>query len=326
MLSVLSTADVILADEFLSQRSVDVVVTAGRVEGHDWVLEQPVQISSRDLPATQAAVYELDSEGAILGQKASQFDMEGQCAVITWIADGVLTAGSRRFFRIVFGRAGQASAFPGRLSARREKDTVIVAGPGISVRHDATRAGVLMEAQIGPASVKLIQDDLLCDPELNYYKMEYDRRARTRIVASGPIRAAIEAEASYVDSGGVAPRSNSRGRYRYTYITVQGIPVIRVQATLSQDTAKQWREVEVGQFRFGQQFSNWVLNIPNRHGSSTGSLTRGGCVSRREPVPRGSGMPDRRDRPRDRCRPRLRPRRTDMRSRAAGLSALLGQH
>lgn len=268
-----------------------VVVTGGEAGAENWVVEQAVDLSSWEAAPTRAAVFEIDADGEALGQKVSQFDMEGETAVVTWIADGRLAAGEQRFFRIEFDTKGLDPS--ASIGIETQEGAFIINGTGFSVRHDLKRAGLLAKAQVGDSEIQIRPADFVCDAELNYYSLENDRGADIRIVARGPLRttievrsryyrlpvdpikATLEGRASALDEQGAAPVSNARVKYRYT--TVLGIPVTRVDAFMEQDTAKTWREVEVCQFTFDRHFKNWALNIPSRlGGKNTGVLEKKG--------------------------------------------------
>ena len=254
-------------------RSVDIVVSAGDVDVDDWVVEQAIDVSSWEPVPRTAAVFELDLQGVVLGQKVSQFDIEDGQAVVTWIADGKLLAQSNRFFRIAFGKDGLDSSE--RVRVYRQKPALIVEGTGFSLHHDPGKAGEIIRARVGDATIEIDQEDLIRDPEMNYYTTEQDKQAHTRIVAKGPLRAAIEVISSYRDGKGSAPVSGARARYVYT--TLLGMGVMRVDAFMEQDSAKVWPEVEVGQFTFDRHFQNWALNIPSRlTNKTTGVLAKKG--------------------------------------------------
>jgi len=268
-----------------------VAITGGAADAEDWVAEQSVDVSAWDSPPERAAVFEIDAAGKVLGQKVSQFDMEESRAVLTWIVDGKLAAGEKRFFRIEFGKEGLASA--AKIGVVKEEDALIVNGTGFRVWHNLKRAGLMTRAQVGEAEVELKPADFVCDSELNYYSPDNDKGAQIKVVAGGPLRTTIEARAwyyrvpvdpikqaieggaSYLGEKGASPATNARVRYRYT--TILGMPVTRIDAFMEQDSAKTWREVEVGQFTFDRHFHNWALNIPARlGGKTTGVLDKKG--------------------------------------------------
>ena len=90
----------------LDARERVVVVSGGAADAENWVVAQSVDLSSWEAAPKRAAVFEIDADGKALGQKVSQFDMEGDSAVATWIVDGRLAAGKKRFFRIDYGQEG----------------------------------------------------------------------------------------------------------------------------------------------------------------------------------------------------------------------------
>jgi hypothetical protein len=268
-----------------------VVVTGGSADAKDWVVTQSVDVSSWVSVPTRAAVIEIDSEGGHLGQKISQLDLERTTAVVSWVVDGVLPAGKKRFFRIAFGEEGLNPS--GGVGVEKQDGAIIVNGTGFSLRHDQERAGLLAGASVGRSDIEIRPADYVGDDALNYYNVENDLGAQVRIVARGPLRTTIEVRARYfripvdpakaalegrdapADEKGAAPPSNARVRYRYS--TLLGMPVTRVDAFMEQDSAKAWREVEVCQFTFDRHFQNWALNIPSRlGGKNTGVLEKKG--------------------------------------------------
>lgn len=274
----------------LDERERIVAVTGGAVDAEDWVVAQSIDLSSWEAAPTRAAVFEIDVDGGIVGQKVSQFDMEGDTAVATWIVDGRLPAGKQRVFRIEFGKEGLDPS--GGIGIGKQEG-VIVNGTGFTLWHDLEKAGLMARVRVGQSEIEIRPADFVCDAELNYYNLDNDKSAEIRIVARGPLRTTIEVQARYLripvdpvkaalegrdvleDERRAAPTSNARVRYRYS--TVLGMPVTRVEAFMEQDSAKQWREVEVCQFTFDRHFRNWALNIPARlGGKSTGVLDQKG--------------------------------------------------
>jgi hypothetical protein len=251
------------------------------------VVEQPVDVSSRQVPPTRAAVIELDAGGEQLGLKTSQFDMEDGHAVVTWIVDGKLSAGRKRFFRIIFEQEGVAASE--RIGVGKDEDALVVHGTGFTLRHDLRRAGAMVAATVAGVGVELKPNDLVCDPQLNHY-MPDNKGAQVRVLARGPLRTAIEVRASYYRAAGepfkmsvedradapdMAPISKPRVTYRYT--TVLGMPVTRIDAFMIQDTPHPWREVEVGMFTFDRAFHNWALSTGDiATGKTTGVLAKKG--------------------------------------------------
>ena len=222
-----------------------------------------------------------------MGLKTSQFDMEDGHAVVTWIVDGKLSAGRKRFFRIIFEQEGVAASE--RIGVGKDEDALVVHGTGFTLRHDLRRAGAMVAATVADVCVELKPNDLVCDPQLNYY-MPDNKAAQVRVLARGPLRTAIEVRASYYRAAGdpfkmsvedradapdMAPISKPRVTYRYT--TVLGMPVTRIDAFMIQDTPHPWREVEVGMFTFDRAFHNWALSTGDiATGKTTGVLAKNG--------------------------------------------------
>ena len=234
-----------------------VEVTGGGECVSDWVVEQEMDLSAAGrllgVPVGEravVAVVEIDGSGKTVGVKCSQVD-EGErpgSQVVSWVADGELSPGQTRRFRIELGTGKDMPAPPRSIKAHVEGAKCEIRNAPWTVTHDANMGGFISELRIDgegePTRAPLTWSDKIYDGKV--YHLGNHKASRTRLLAGGPLRAVYELTQEY--RGEDVPSSRPAAVYRWT--SLAGMPVTRVDVTITQENAKPWRSLHVIEIHF----------------------------------------------------------------------------
>lgn len=233
----------------LSTTGIEVEVSGGGEEVTDWIVEQPLDLETAarllGIPAaadaTKTAIVELDAGGNVLGVKSTQVDAgerEGE-VVVSWLVDGRLPPRQARRFKIELGGREKIPRPVKTVEATVVQTQCVIRNAPWTVTHDANRGGLITRLEVenaeGGVVLPLTLAEKVYDGEV--YALGGHRALETRVLSSGPLRAVYELKQAYQGGKG-RPPTRPLAIYRWT--SFAGMPVTRVDATVTQDYAKKW--------------------------------------------------------------------------------------
>ena len=217
--------------------SLDIVVTAGKGEVTDWIVEKEIDLKSVWRIAGKSglvdprniSVIEITANSNEIGTVPYQIDpadIEGHY-VLCWQIPGKLAVGQKRYFRVVFCSENSPRPQTGLLVEKTDANTVIKNG-NVSLIHNEAD-GMIHYIEIdGVRSGEITYNDKAYDGVVHY-----PRKQKSGIKVSGPLRVVYEIETDYPDT-----ESNLRVKYRFT--NYAGQPVTHMEGYMTQDFSKAW--------------------------------------------------------------------------------------
>ncbi len=139
--------------------------------------------------------------------------------------------------------------------------------------HDAKRMGGLPWQFSFPKTKKVFDtvrwNDRLHHAELGSFQLRDDTDAKVELVSQGPLATVVRVRARYMQ-GKRQPRSRPEATYLWCYF--HDLPLVWVEAAVSQPEPFAWRELHVLELSFpGKAFPGWIGGDPPVGGKFTGS-------------------------------------------------------
>ncbi|MAF67142.1 MAG: hypothetical protein CMJ84_15985 [Planctomycetes bacterium] len=209
-----------------AQDGVEIRLAGGKAAVSDWVVEQTLDLAAAarlmgdtaPVESARVCVIEVGAGGAAISVVPCQVDPAESADphVITWQAPGQTRPGqTRRFLITLDGRDGALQHAAPLVTTADEHHVRLVNGP-IALEHARDAGGMIHHVTVDGAPGDLSWQDYLnmISPDRPHHSYPHAAE-QLRVVASGSLRAVVEARTELLENGKSHP-SGPRVTYRFT--------------------------------------------------------------------------------------------------------------
>ncbi len=245
---------------FAASGGITVSVTGGKQLATDAVVERELDLAgaakvlgvASPVDPEAVRVVEVGKDGNL----PSQVDPSGNGKyVVCWQVPGELAPGKTRTFKILLTGDGNVPTPKAVVSATQQGDDVVVTQGNVTLTYSKSIGGLLSKMTVGGVSASFTWMDKIYDGTVYY--LATHSADKTRIIASGPLRAVYETQSTYSGDG----KAESKPRATYTFTHYAGEPIARLDARMTQDFAHNWMSLHVVEIHFdGSPIDSYITD------------------------------------------------------------------